>query len=97
MAILNVRDALDYIRLCDGDEDLRHAVVMVDSYYSDLKQRHDALRASFATEVQIASEGELRKKDEEIVRLKERVQLNEWRLLEVRGATYAHPEDEDGS
>lgn len=95
MAILNVRDALDYIRLCDGDTDLRHAVEMVDAYYTDLKERHDALRASFATEVKNAYDQTLRKKDDEIVLLKEQIQLDSWRLAQVRDATYSHPEDEN--
>ena len=95
MAILNVRDALDYIRLCDGDEDLRSAVEMVDEHYTDLKERHDALQASFVTKVKNTYDGELLKRDNEIKRLKERVKLDAWRLAEVRGATSAYPEDED--
>ena len=93
MAILNVRDALDYIRLCDGDTDLRLAVQMVDGYYTDLKERHDALRASFATEVQNAYDGEMRKRDDEITRLKERIELLTWRAERIRAAHYADPED----
>ena len=95
MAILNVRDALDYIRLCDGDEDLRHAVQMVESYYTDLKERHDALRASFATEVKNAYDGEMQKRDDEIKRLCTEVALYKWRHGLIHESMYAHPEDGD--
>jgi len=95
MTILNVRDALDYIRLCDGDGDLRHAVEMIDSYYTELKERHDALRASFAIEVQNAYDMTLQDRDEEITRLKERITLLTWRADRIRAAHSAHPEDEN--
>jgi hypothetical protein len=95
MAILNVRDALDYIRLCDGDENLRLAVEMVDGYYTGLKERHDALRESFATEVKNAYDNTLRDRDDEIVRLKEILEIATWRISRMRDVSYDLPEDED--
>jgi hypothetical protein len=95
MAILNVRDALDYIRLCDGDDDLRCAAEMVDAHYRDLSERYASLKVSFATEVDNAYDQAMQRKDEQIARLKEQVQLDAWRLTQARAATYAYPEDDN--
>ncbi len=93
MAILNIRDAMDYIRLCDGDKDLRCAVVMVDAYYTDLKGRYNALKDSFALEVKNAYDGELQARETKIDQLLAELVLANWRLARVNESTTAYPED----
>jgi len=95
MAILNVRDALDYIRLCDGDDDLRCAAEMVDAHYRDINERYATLKENFAAEVCKAHDSELAWKDAKIAHLTEQVQLHKWRLQRVREVTYTFPEDDN--
>ena len=93
--ILTLQDALDYLRLCDGDDDYVKALRMVTDEYKEMRERYGALRASFAVEVEAAFNRKLDDKEREITRLKEQVQLDRWRQGKVREALYATPEDED--
>lgn len=95
--ILCLQDAMDYLRLCDGEEDHAAAVKMLVRAYHEHKELHDALRATFAIEVQNASNHKLGDKEREITNLQESLELANWRLRGVRDASYATPEDEDDS
>ena len=93
--ILCLQDALDYLRLCDGDEDYTKSVKMLTDEYEGMRERYNALRAGFAVEVENAFDGKLRDKDREIVRLREQVEFYQWREGRVRRALVSHPDDED--
>jgi len=95
--IHSLQDAWDYLRLCDGGKDYSSAVAMITEEYNGMRERYDALRASFATEVENAFNRKLDDKDREITQLHESLELAHYQRNKAREALYAHPEDEDDS
>jgi hypothetical protein len=91
--ILCLQDAMDYLRLCDGDSEHQKAVRMVRKEYLEMRERYTALRASFAVEVKHAYDGQMQKRDDEITRLKEQVLHLQWQKREAINALHAPLED----